>query len=567
MSRYEFAVAVNNLYMKMMGHVDNLQSQIDALNKKVDTMNGGGPGFDPTELRNQIAAMRRELDGMKGWQSDIDNFKRLASQFEKELAGLGVDVDKLKSDVASLEERVSRLENNNSSVNISGDANMLMLGGVSNDDRPGLLQNGRLTGVDANGNISGITRDFSVLHELGLNLSGKADDNVSWNATLVADNTLNAFGNLNAMPTGAAYNKNPDADMYIYNLQVNFSSALAGQGFNAHVGRVGHQVGKFLLKRSDFTVEYDEPRWDNGNFIFDGGILEFNFGGVGINVFGGRNTGVKSTNNVQLNPMSMNFGMPAAQVDSTLGLEAMFNLGGNGNLKAAYIVHDSDVNPTLNGGINRATVFGADANFNFGGIGVGASFAQSDLGRGGTRVVSTDNTAFDVNLGWNGNNWGVTAGYERVEPNFMAYGSWGRIGTNWNPRNVQGFYAGAHFTPNSNMNLHLGGSFMEGVQNGGGILGTDDQATTLMLSLDYQLASNWGFRAGIEDVRWDFNTGTDPSQRWFNVGFDYKLGNKSNINIFYIHSDVDFKGRQGAFGFGGARYTGGLVGTQLSIRF
>lgn len=566
-TRYEFAVALNQLYMRMMGVVEGMEGKISDLERMIGQNQGG----DNSDLRTALEALKRDVDGMKAWRSDIENFKRLSTEFEKELASLGVDVDKLQSDVASLDERVRRLENGGASVKIGGDVNFLILGGHSNDGDFGLTQDGRPTGVGNLVNPVGVTRDLSVLHELGLNISGKVDDNTSFKGTVVFGDTLAALGSLNTRNAGVPFNNGGNAsDVYIYNLSANFNSALAGQGFNAEVGRVGHQVGKYLWKRSDYTPYYANERWDNGNFIFDGAILGFNFGEAKVNLFGGKNSQRNTTNGTDLNMIGLNLGNPAAVVDTTLGLQAMFGLGDNGKLNLAYIIHDSDVNPTTNGGVNRLSVYGAEADFNFSGLAVSGKYSQSVAGRGDTSVIDNDNSAFEVGLGYKVSNFDLMGGYRRVETNFLAAGSWDRIGTVWSPRNIEGFFAGVNFKPSSDLSVYVKGQFMEPVQAGAAgnpLVSANDDVTAFKVGLDYKLASNWGFKASYEDVRWNYAAGTDPNQRWFHVGFDYGLGANSNVAIGYLYSDVDFKGRQAAFGFGNNRYRGGLITTQLSVKF
>ena len=568
-TRYEFAVALNQLYMRMMGVVEGMEGKISDLERMIGQNQGG----DNSDLRTALEALKRDVDGMKAWRSDIENFKRLSTEFEKELASLGVDVDKLQSDVASLDERVRRLESGGASVKIGGDVNFLILGGHSNDGDFGLTQDGRPTGVGNLTNPVGVTRDLSVLHELGLSLSGKVDDNTSFKGTLVFGDTLAALGSLNSRNAGKPFNNGGNAsDVYIYNLSANFNSALAGQGFNAEVGRVGHQVGKYLWKRSDYTPYYANERWDNGNFIFDGAILGFNFGEAKVNLFGGQNSQRNSTNGTDLNAISLDLVPNAfnAQVDTTLGLQAMFGLGDNGKLNLAYIIHDSDVNPTNNGGVNRLSVYGAEADFNFSGLAVSGKFSQSVAGRGDTSVIDSDNSAFEVGLGYKVSNFDLTGGFRRVERNFLAAGSWDRVGTVWNPRNIEGFFAGVNFKPSNDLSVYVKGQFLTPVQAGAAgnpLVSTNDDVTAFKVGLDYKLASNWGFKASYEDVRWNYSAGTDPNQRWFQVGFDYGLGANSNVAIGYLYSDVDFKGRNAAFGFANNRYRGGLITTQLSVKF
>ncbi len=140
-----------------------------------------------------------------------------------------------------------------------------------------------------------MTRDLNVLHELALNVSGKADENTSYKGTLVFGNTFSRLGSYSTRNSNTPFSAspaNPDNSfgVQIYELAVTFNSKLAGQGLSATIGRVNAQVGKYLFKRSDFTPYYSNERWDNGNYIWDGAIVGFNAGGASFTLVGGTNS-------------------------------------------------------------------------------------------------------------------------------------------------------------------------------------------------------------------------------------------------------------------------------------
>jgi hypothetical protein len=73
--------------------------------------------------------------------------------------------------------------------------------------------------------------------------------------------------------------------------------------------------------------------------------------------------------------------------------------------------------------------------------------------------------------------------------------------------------------------------------------------------------------ARYEHVMWDFDNGGSPTQTWFTLGFNFGLSDKTNLRLFWQMSDTDNDG-VGAFTFFGQdRARGGLIGTQLSVRF
>jgi len=174
-SRYELAVAVHATYVHLKSITDGLQSEIDELKNR--------PQVDIQPLKDAIQALQDEVNNMKGWGADIDNLKKLADQFQKELASLGVDVESLKKDLADLAKRVGVLEAHRLPIDIHGDANMLLMSGSSSSHRPGIAVDGRPVGVRIPGggfgggwNVAGGDVDSAIFHELALRLSSNNDD-------------------------------------------------------------------------------------------------------------------------------------------------------------------------------------------------------------------------------------------------------------------------------------------------------------------------------------------------------------------------------------------------------
>jgi BMFP domain-containing protein YqiC len=565
MTRYEFAAALHAAYKKLMGMMEGMQGQIDALEEMIET---GGSRAELQALRDKVAELERAVNGMRGWGDEIAMLKRMADEFEKELAEMGVNVNNLRTDLNALEDRVAALEKRKPAVDIHGDVNLLVLGGHASDNDFGMTQGGRLLGVGRDsyaGAPVGMTRDLTVLHEAALKLTSTNDSGPKWQATLVAGNMLgnNGLIDYNNQGLGVPFSE-PNTSVYFYDFFVDLTTSLLGQNFDAKIGRVGHQVGEYLWKRNDFTTYFANDRWDNGNFIFDGGILSFNFGNVGLNVFGGRNSDRNATNGTDLNPIA--FG--AGTIDATLGVEAKIGLGENGSVKLAYLWHDSNTQFLTN---NRVNVYGAEVNFGFQNFDFTGKFAQSTVGENTSNNVDRDNTAWDLALAYNQDRWGVGVGFRRVEGNFVAAGSWGRFGTEWNPGNFEGFNAMLNFRPTDNIRIYAMGEFVEGVKNGVFLnslpITTNDKVNTFTVGLDYDINEAWTLGLSYEDVRFNYNVGTDPHQRWFNFGLGWNMAENAMLSINYLFSDVDFRGRQAAFGFANSQYRGGLLSTQATIKF
>jgi hypothetical protein len=588
-SRYELAVAIHATYTHLKNITDGLQSQIDELKSH--------QAPDLTDIRNAIQQLQNDVNNMKGWGDDIANLKRLADQFQKELASLGVDVEGLKKDLADLAKRVGVLEAHRLPIDIHGDVDMFATAGSSSSHRPGIDVSGRPVGVDgviatgANGQglaypVVGMPKDFHVYHEIGLRLTSNNETGPKWHATLVDTNMLgdypsgfgvantqgfgqgHPFSSMSTTDVGSPYQEGADA-FYFQDLAVDFDTSLLGQGFSAELGRTSYSVDPYIFQRPDVTPYYQNERWDNGKWIFDGGIAGFHFGGAHLDVFAGRDH-VADTAGTEVNPMFAGqvlghrftpgvsqrpIGLPnnyvnietgstvyagGLQVDEHLGLNLNVPLTTNGKLDLAYIwlqsnggIANNGQNLTasefalgqLNGsGLKRAAdnvqVFGGDLKWNFGSIVFDGGFSQSNVFNGNHQVVKKDNYAWHGQLGYDSSKWGAQVGYRQILPQFAAPGDWGRIGLWWNPTDIEGFTANAHVNLASNVKLSAGGEWYEGTQrnfytdpsiNGGGYttgLNHNDKINRYTAELGFRLNDAWNATLGAEWVDWDIKDRT-----------------------------------------------------------
>ena len=567
MSRYEFAVAADKLYQIMMGRFAGIEDQISALEKEVAALKGGTPG-DTSGLAAQLAELRKLVDG-KADKSAVDDVRKLVGEFEKELADLGRDVDDMKKDLSDLERRVDELEKRKPAVDIHGDVNLLILGAHSSDDKLGLGWWGTYFG-NGRGDYAGVpvgaTRDLSILHEANLVLSGTNTEGPQWKAGLTIGNMYDSIGNYNHPASGAF--REEDTSVYLNSLSVTFDHQMLGQNMKAELGRVGHMISPYILKRSDYTPFYDNARWDDGKHYFDGGILTFNFGNTALNLFGGRNSNRTTNNGSEINPIYLANSLP---IDQTFGADLSIPLGDTGSLRLSYLFLDSNQNNFIavpgpnnqSGNVNRVNVYGADLNLKFGDIKLAGHIAKSDLSENTDNKIDEDNMAWDISLGYAKENWGLHVGGRRVEENFTAPGSWGRLGLYWNPTNIQGFNAGVWFKPSNDLKIWAKGEFVEGIEDNGGITGIsldeDDKIDSIRVGVDYRLGPTWNVSLSYEDVRFKFANADDSKMNWFDLNFGWQMGQNAMFRLGYIYSDADFSA--------GQRYKGGLITTQVSVKF
>jgi polyhydroxyalkanoate synthesis regulator phasin len=567
--------------------IDGLDGKIRALDEMIKA--GGASPEQLKALMDELASMKSMMDNMKGWGDEIAALKRMASTFEKELASLGVDVEQMKKDLASLDERVSRLEKIKMPVKISGDLNLFVAGGHGRDSLIGMNSDGFLTGVPHNGaSAARITQDFSVLHEAAFSFEGTNDEGPKWKATLVYGNMAGYFGGQFNPGNGSTYGRNGNGtdgptSLYFQEAKAWFSTSVAGLGFDAVVGRQGYQISPLIMKRPDTTTFFSNDRWDSGDQSFDGGLLKFMFGNVGLHVFGGK-LGNNTTSgiggaSVPLQLRELNFGGVAGDplaggtftANNMLGVRANVPISGYGGLNLAYMWLDS--NNTING-VNRVAVFGADFDGNIAGFDIKGGFTQTDYFGGSRRRQSRDNKGYYAQVGWKQNNWGLHAGYKQVERFFGAPGAWGKLGHIVNPTDLKGFYGKAWFAPSSDIKVYGGVQFYEGVSAAINV-GSKAKARSFKVGGEWKVNPTWTAMASYEDTEFKNGAfGSNPiREKWFTVGFGYDFGANSMLNIMYQFSDLERVNiLTGApAGVGGYSATGGLKGgyltTQVSFKF
>jgi archaellum component FlaC len=564
LSRYEFAVAINQLWQLMSGRLNSLEDQIKTLNGMIDGMGTG----DMQGLRDQLNALSTKLEGVEKGQAEL---QRLVKEFETELSALGVNVDEMKRSIADLDARVRKLEAVKPTVALSGDVNFLVLGGASDNGRFGLTQSGRRVGVGKGsyaGNAVGISRDLNVLHEAAITLSGTNETGPKWRGTFVLGNLFDGLGNYNSPGLAGTPFNDTTSSLHIHELSVNFDSSVFGQGFNAMIGRIGYQISPYLFKRTDYTPFYANERWDNGNFTLDGGVLSFNFGRGKLNIVGGRNNPANFSGS-QLNPIAFGTGT----INRTLGADLMLPLADNVEIRGAYLIHDSDTIANLGGPANRVTVYGGELKAKFGDVKLTAAAAKTPITENNSKRLDSKNTAYDVNLAFETDRVGLSAGYRQIERNFAAAGSWGRVGLIWNPTDVQGFNVKGRLKVSDDLQLHAAGEFLEGKDGSLFAIGKDDDLTSFMVGLDYRLNPAVNLTLGYEDVKMAYRNNPpgfgDPTQRWYTLGLGWSMSDAAKVSFMYQLSDIDFKGWPFGASFGDAsgRYKGSLLGTQISIKF
>jgi hypothetical protein len=565
-SRYELAVAIHATYSHLKGLIDGINAQIDELKNR--------PGGSDQELRDALAQLQADVNNMKSWGDDIANLKRMASEFEKELAAMGVNVDQMKQQLSDLESRVGVLERNKLPVNVHGDVNALMLGGISNNDRAFIGQDGRIYGVNPfSGGPAGLSQDLNIYHEAALQLTSNNETGPKWKGTFVFANTMpgiqpTSVGSGVGIPgavTGGASEAGP-SDMWIDDLTVTFDTSVGGQGFTAELGRFGYMVSDYIWKRQDTTPYYANSRWDDGKWRTDGANLGFHFGMANLNVFGGRTADLNTVNGT---PIQGGLSFPGTVMGAHLGVPVTEN----GKINLAYIWQES--NGPVGPNFVRLETFGGDLKWDWQNFNLMGGYSQTNLKSGATKV-NRDNYAWHVGAGYESDRWGVNVAWREIMPNFAAAGDWGRIGFIYNPVDLRGIMAKAHFDFNDTVRLQASGEWYEGTNKGlhayfggGDIFDTDDDIRRYTASLDYRLNESWSAMLGGEWVDFALSAPSPrPQFRWYNIGFGYAMSDMAKLNFMWQWADHDGDGAALLpAGLGGQRSTGSLLTTQLTVKF
>lgn len=607
-SRYELAVAIHAVWTNLKNQQDALRAQMEDLMKRLD---GFATKADLDALKAQVDALAAELNRLKS--EDVARLNRLVDEFRGELGKLGANVDDMKKSLADLSGRVDKIEARLPKFNMSGSIDGVAFAGYSTSNRSGITVDGRPTGVGRGsllGGPVGIGKDNTFLHEGSFTVKNLDDATVKFQATGVFGNMLNsnrntlntavnpgfaAFGDQSRVQNGLAFSEG-DPSMYFQRFMASFDTSIGGLAFNATVGRQGYKISPLTFQRPDTTPYFSNERWDDGEWTFDGANLGFNFSKVKLNVFLGRVSSFTDSQNNAVQPMfagqngafdisgdNRPIGFATGnlfQIDNIMGANLGFAIGSMGHVGVSYTMLDSNNERTIgNRQANRVTVYGANLKLMAGGFDINGEYAKSNVQYNTSNVISRDNAAWNINLARNFGKFSVNAGYRRTEAQFAAPGDWGRIGIWWNPTDIEGFNAGVGFALNDKLNLNVGGEFYKGIGASGSTLGTSDKVNRFTAGLDYKVASNYSVMLGFEQVNWDLSSqsfihsGGKPTERWINLGFGWTLASNAKLSLLWQMSDYNGKGFWFPFngGFGrtdeNAKATGGLLTTQLSIRF
>ncbi len=567
MSRYEFATAIARL-------LPLINPDLSAYATK-------------EELREAIAGIKvPDIDlSQYATKADLDALKRLIDEFRDTLAQLGVDVDALKRDVAALAARVDALEAEVKRVRWTGDLNVVAIStstqqGVPFDLDERVTTGASIIGGDSAGEKDTLIRNITVIRDFDLNLVGRVSDTVTANATINYGNYLQYLGFVDDYIGGIRpYSPfdfgNQDfesveadmADMFFpYYMYINAGLCKG----NLQVGRLPLQFTPYTLKKIDVDSYTTILKTDDGNYPIDGAKLAYNFGGVDVTLFAGRNdlnsllfngltgrpfAGLYSFNNDGFE-FSTDFDNSGSAVGGLLDVITQ-SAGGRltvgtpwtGVFGVTYYQAWSEPLWADGDCYDQARVFGADLSIPFGQFGISGSWTRSDTLASSQCTdddIDDENTAWDAAINGSFGKLGVIAGYKRIERNFTAAGAWDKIGRWTNPTAVQGPYVDFSYPIARKLRLALNGEFLKMTDDvrafdNFGWGAEDDQIIKAAAGLQWGISRNNSLDLGYEWVRFKPDTaGLDSAtETYLTVGWAHQFSPNAGMKIGYQFINYD----------------------------
>lgn len=561
MTRYEFAVAISRLIPVIQ-----------------DMVKPGGttpPDLSGYASKSELADLEKKLSGMgKGGDvtmADLDAVKKLVNEFKDELSGLGVDLDALKRDVASLEERTAALEELHKRFKVNTKLNFFSVFEAEDDGSPVDKDGRRLAGDDNLLQNVFFVRDADLIFSYD---AGGATAKVALNAGSYLGGYLE--GQLSDFVGGRRTEGVDSVDLFMA-----YGSAPLW-GADLTVGRFPIQFTKWTLKKYDVDSYTENWKTDDGNQYVDGAKVAWTWGTVDILAFAGKNNAMAGA--FELIGRSGVGILPGAgaglleMVEQSAGVHAAFNLG-SAKVGATYLTFGEGANAS---NMDTASVYGADVDFSIGKIAINAAYTQSDASFAPGGTLNDENAAWEVGAATTLGKLGINANYRRVEPNFAAPGDWGLMGRWQNPVNLQGATVGLNFPFSDSLSVMASGSWLDGVEDrfarsGDGVsrrfdayLDADSKVQWYKAGVEWKTDPKGSFGVSGEWVRWDpSNDAGNPMETYYTFSYARMLTDNTKVRLLYslIDYDADGLAAGNAGNPYGRDYQGSVATAQVSMDF
>ena len=557
MTRYEFALALSRAAPVIADMVKNVTDLSNYYTKAdVYTKAEADAKFSTkAETDEKLAALNTAI---------MAKMDKAIEEFKSELAQMGVDIDALKRDVASLEERVAALEAEHKRLKITSKMTFFALGTstdegafVDRDNRPVANTNNLLENVS-------VVRDADVI--MSYEASGAKAKIV-----LNAGNYLNYLGNTVTNFTGIRRpDSSPDNTDTVSLFMAYGEVPLLGA--DVTVGRFPIQFTKWTLKKFDVDEYTENWKTDDGNYYVDGGKVAWNWGSVDLLAYAGKN----NSNGNEFNYVSKPLGGPFFPNES-FGIGAIRQPVQSAGVRATFGVAGAKVGLNyINSGatsgefFDESQIWGVDVDYNIGSWKWTGAYTQSNsnLVSGADPQILDDNAAaWEVTANGAFGGLGINAAYVSIQAFFAAPGDWRRIGRWQNPRNIQGPELGLKYNLSESWALHATGAWYDSVDNFA-TRADDMKLQHYTFGSDKKLGKATSLSIENEWVRWDANTGTQkPKENYTTISLNQMLTENAKLRLMYQISDYNHDNAATNQPYSGSDYKGNIAVVQASMDF
>ena len=586
LTRYEFAIAIRDALAAVRQEIEELRAQISG--RPQGPQDGGTQGevFTREEKEKLGKIPADTAERLQKAEEALARINRLATEFQDELASLGVDVESAKRDLTNLRRRVEAIEEELKRLRITGDVTFVVFATNGLDRRQAADLNNRLT------TTGGILSDVHVLHELGLNIAGRLGEAASGEVSLVVGNWLPFLGSASQFVSTNNFTVRPvlnNTDIVLYKATVNAPISLFGNEVNLTIGRFENRIHPLTLWRADVDAYTTIDRYDNGYFSMDGAKATIGFGAFQLGLFAAKNGTVITNDNKKFmevkgafdaRRLSIPSERPTDQVlrgllsfDQSAGVTLEANLGDRIAVSGEYVSLKSTeaIRQGPLNGLNRVDVLGGHLRANLiDRLVITADVAQSNLFRDNTTIINKENWALLVGLGYNlSEDLSLKAGFREVRPYFAPPGYWGRIGRWYNPTDIRGFDVSLAWNL-GNLSIDALGGFYQGTNRGSDSFFGKDEVTHLVAGVKWNLSEQIRLNVAYEGVLWNLKTsarGAKPTENYITLGADYNLGENALLRVLYQVIDYNAKGVSSWRVGTDDKSRGGVGVAQLSVKF
>ena len=298
MTRYEFAVAIARL-LDLIGRIQQAPS--------------GPAGITEAQLTERLRGFAT--------QAQVDELRRLVTEFQNELTTLGVDLDAVRRRLDNLEGRVANIENEMKRVRISGAANLYARVNQGRGDSAFIDYDGFLIGTPGNNNtglVSDLFKAFTetrVLHDIDLNIDARLGETANarvklnfgnylpfLNSIVGFDGSRSSFAGTAGAGSGTLGGRgvNQTQEQTVYQAYIEAPIRLPGLGGVAlRAGRIPAQFTPYTLRQIDTDSYFSNDKTDLGDIPVDGAQIVTKLGPIGITGLAAKVDPIKHVSNIQ----------------------------------------------------------------------------------------------------------------------------------------------------------------------------------------------------------------------------------------------------------------------------